>query len=279
MPRWLALCALLLPPLAAHAECETAPGCAQEAAAAHRAGRLEQALRLFEHAQSLAPDPTLLWNIAVLQQDLGRDAEAATTLARFLDAHPQDDRAALARRKREMLAARGQVEVRVESATADVRVHLADPQKRHSGTAPFAAKLDARGPIAVRCDPPAAPIVAEPPPSVDLTRPAYIALGIGGAAAVAAGVFTWLAVDAQDEADALRARARREGAETAVRVGQVNGHEADADQYRTLAVITGGLAIAGLATGGTLLAVDRIELPARGQLQVGPAGANALWRF
>lgn len=101
--------------------------------------------------------------------------------------------------------------------------------------------------------------------------------GAGLAGLVFGGISTALAHDARDEADALLARARREGAATAVRLGDVAAQDDRAAGWQVASVVGYGVGAALLLTAGWLAFSDG-DAPGA-QVQVVPGGVGVAWRF
>jgi hypothetical protein len=113
-----------------------APGYAQEDAQAKaqalatsanelaRQGNFVEALELYEHAYALDPAPTLLFNIAVVQEH--RRDWHATELAyeRFLAATPDEEGAALARTRLDAIRAQRSVQIIVAGAPVGAKVSM-----------------------------------------------------------------------------------------------------------------------------------------------------------
>jgi tetratricopeptide (TPR) repeat protein len=126
----------------------------------------ENALREFQAAYSLSKRPALLLNIANVYERMGKPKDAVDALSKYLEEDPKTP----------------------DRTTVETRI--ANLKKRVEAQPPPAASASAApAPTPTAPPPPTASVMppAPPPPTGSPKRgPAYIALGVGGAAAVGA---------------------------------------------------------------------------------------------
>jgi len=165
------LCAALLgqvAPLGAQTDDENARRHFESGAAYLKQSDNDNALREFQAAYSLSKRPALLLNIANVYERMGKPKEAVDSLTKYLEEEPKT-------------AERGTVESRI--ANLKKRAESQTPPPAASSTPPPSASAMSAPP-----PPPtaSAPLAPPPPPGSPKRGPAYIALGVGGAAAVGA---------------------------------------------------------------------------------------------
>lgn len=268
------LLTLTTPTLAA--PCPTADACDTAAKQAFAAGRLEDALALWQHTLAHGRAATVEFNIANALAFLDRVDDAIAAFERFVTDYPADARQALARRLLDQLRARARTPIQIDADHAGTPIIVRDAVESHSGLTPLTHRVDPRAPLHIHVGTPPDPAATLPLP--DYEPWGWWTLGSGAALGALALTFALLADDAHDDADALTAQARREQESTDVRVDRVNARRDDAAAYEVAAYTTGGLAIAALTAGGVLLWLDA-RLPAEGTIRVGPTGATAAWSF
>ena len=128
----------------------------------------ENALREFQAAYSLSKRPALLLNIANVYERMGKPKEAVDSLTKYLEEDPKT-------------ADRLTVETRITNLKKRAEAQAAPPAA--SASAPPAASVALPPPTA------SAPLFVPPPAAAKGSpkrTPAYIALGVGGAAAIGA---------------------------------------------------------------------------------------------
>jgi hypothetical protein len=130
----------------------------------------DSALKAFDKAYELSKRPEILLNLATVHERRGDLSQAITSLKRYLEAAPESDQAATVKNRIANL------EKRVEASPKTAPTGTTEPPAAASspGPAPTTAPAPTPAPTADS---------AEPAPS---RVPAYIALSIGGAAAVGA---------------------------------------------------------------------------------------------
>lgn len=134
----------------------------QQGKAAFEAGRLAEALQLFEQARASDPSPELLLNIAQCHRGLGRRTQAIATLEAFLAAAPNHP-----------------LRRAVENTLNDLRAEVAK-----TPDAPVVTKPPELTP------PPKAPEPEVVAPPTEPRRWPYVVGGVAVGAAVIAGVVT-----------------------------------------------------------------------------------------
>ena len=175
------LCTALLAapgPLGAQSDDENARIHFESGAAYLKQSDNENALREFQAAYSLSKRPTLLLNIANVYERMGKPKEAVDTLTKYLDEDPKTPD-------------RMTVETRITNLKKRLEALPPSPPPSASSSAAPPASTAPLAPVA-------------PPPAPESSRsasapnrvPAYIAFGVGGAAAIAA-VATGLAAKAK----------------------------------------------------------------------------------
>jgi tetratricopeptide (TPR) repeat protein len=215
----------------------------------------ENALREFQAAYSLSKRPALLLNIAVVYERMGKPKEAVDALTKYLEEDPKaPDR------------------VTIETRIANLKKR-ADTQ-----AAPPAASASAPPATSVAPPPPptASTVPSSPPPPPQPNRvPAYIAFGVGGAAAIGA------------LATGLAANGKFNTAKTGCKP---NCPDSTVDPIKKLAVVSDvltGVAVVGVGVGAVLLftAKPNVETTAsatpvlRAGAGPGGGGIEATWHF
>jgi hypothetical protein len=254
------LCTALLSgsfPLGAQSDDENARRHFESGAAYLQQSDYENALREFQAAYGLSKRPPLLLNIAIVYERMGKLQEAVDTLTKYLEEDPKSP----------------------ERTTLETRI--ANLKKRIEATAKAAPLPAAPAPAASSTPPapPPAPIAqpapAAPPPSEPNRAPAFISLGIGGAAAVGAVVTGLIAKGKYDDADE---KCKPSCSDDTV------------SSIKTMALVTdvlSGVAVVGVGVGAILLLTSsgsrESATGAKPSIAggVGPHGGRleATWRF
>jgi tetratricopeptide (TPR) repeat protein len=136
-------------------------------AAAYGDARYEEAVSLFEQAYAIAPEPTLLYNLALARERAGHVAAAIETYERFLVESPDAPERTEVERSIELL-------------------------RRHRALEDEVARR-----AAARAT---APVEPEPAPRASTEIGGWILAGVGGASVIAGGVAAGLAQSAYDAA-------------------------------------------------------------------------------
>jgi len=262
--RWLtpALCVAVLTALPAQAQTsadELARKHFESGVAYLQESDYDSALKAFEKAYELSNRPEILLNLATVHERRGDLSSAISSLKRYLEAVPDSDQAAT-----------------VKNRIANLEKRLeAQPKTAPTGTAqpaPTAAPATAPAP-ATTAPPPAEASTASAPNRI----PAYIALSIGGAAAVGA-VLT--GVLAQSEYNDAKDSCSPHCTDDQVSTGK--GMALTSTVLTGVAVVGVGIGAALLFTGGTKTEEPHTasRLP-RFIVGVGPraASAGASWSF
>jgi tetratricopeptide (TPR) repeat protein len=267
--------------LYAAALCVAAPALAQGTAASDDLARrhfdsgvayleesdLENAMKAFQKAYDLSRRPTILLNIATVQERRGDLAAAIAALDGYLSAEPHGEHAATTRLRIQNL------QKRLDAAEAQSNEPPASdvPSPSPTNTAPQAAAPPAAPGVVPAAPPPPAPA----PTSRDDGAPiaVYALLGLGGAATLTAIVTGVLA-------NGEYARAERDCSPHCTR--------SDVSTGKTLALVSTiatGAAIVGGGLGLTLLFTSSTSTAAapRTELRVGMGGegprASVRYRF
>jgi tetratricopeptide (TPR) repeat protein len=262
-----------------------APGHAQDATADDLARRhfdsgaaylhesdYENALKEFQKAYELSKRPTILLNVATVYERMGELKAAIEALEQYVAEDPEGEHVETVRLRIPNL------EKRLESKSAKASA----PAEPEATATPGAVPAQPTQPEPAAG---AAPAAAAPPPPVADTQtdesgqnvPAYVLLGIGGLAGVAAGVTGYLAESEwQDAKDSCSPNCT----DDEIRSGR--------NLAWTSTILTGG-AVVGVGIGLALLLQGDGEAPSASarthvpelQLGLGPrvASANARWRF
>jgi tetratricopeptide (TPR) repeat protein len=255
----LGLCAALFlgtMPLAAQSDDENARRHFESGAAYLQQSDYENALREFQSAYALSKRPPLLLNIANVYERMGKLQEAVDALTKYLEEDPKSP----------------------ERATHETRV--ANLKKRIEAIPPPApapaAMSSAPAPAPVATAAPPASVPAAPAPASGPNRtPAFIAFGVGGAAAIGAVVTGLIAKGKYDDAD---------------NQCKPSCPQNTVDSIKSTALISdvlSGVAVAGVGVGVVLLLTSGTSHDAaRGSKPsiaggVGPHGGKleATWRF
>jgi tetratricopeptide (TPR) repeat protein len=254
------LCAALLSgsfPVAAQSDDENARRHFESGAAYLQQSDYENALREFQAAYTLSKRPPLLLNIANVYERMGKLQGAVDALSRYLEEDPKSP----------------------ERTTHETRI--ANLKKRIEAMPPPAPAPVAPAPApstAPPAPPPAAPPAQAqpaPPPSAPDRTPAFIAFGVGGAAAVGAVVTGFVAKSKYDDAD---------------KQCKPSCSEDTVSSIKSMALVTDvltGVAVVGVGVGAILLLTSGgAHESARGVKPsiaggVGPQGGRleATWRF
>jgi tetratricopeptide (TPR) repeat protein len=218
----------------------------------------ESALREFQAAYALSKRPALLLNIANVYERMGKPREAVDALTKYLEEDPKTPD-------------RTTVETRITNLKKRVdALPASPPPSASSSVAPPASAA------------PLAPVPSSPPPEAPRSAaapnrvPAYIAFGVGGAAAIGA------------VATGLAAKAKFDKADTTCKP---NCSDDTVNPIKSLALVSDvltGVAVIGVGVGAILLFTAK---PARSEAArgpkpslragVGPSGGKleATWRF
>lgn len=215
----------------------------------------ESALRAFQKAYDLSKRPEILLNIANVQERQGKLSEAVSSLEGYLAQAPGGEHAAA-------------VQLRI----TNLKKRLETEPAPNPAAGPAPAQPVAAQPVTPEAPKPApmAPSPA-PRPAAPNRVPAFVALGIGGAAAAASLVTGLLAQGEYDEAKS--------------QCGDVGCTDDQLSAGRTLAVtstVLTGVAVVGAAVGVTLwFTAEHSERQASVSLSVqsGAPRATAAWRF
>jgi tetratricopeptide (TPR) repeat protein len=184
----LGLCAALLAgaaPLGAQSDDENARRHFESGAAYLQQSDYDNALREFQAAYALSKRPPLLLNIANVYERMGKLQDAVDALTKYLEEDPKSP----------------------ERTTHETRI--ANLKKRIEATPPPAASASAPASSSNAALAPPAPTtaapVSSPPPAAPASgpnrTPAFIAFGVGGAAAVGAVVTGLVAKGKYDDAE------------------------------------------------------------------------------
>ena len=230
----------------------------------------ENALRAFEKAYELSNRPEIQLNIATVHERTGNLSAAISALNAYLAQQPEGEHAETVRLRIENL------EKRLAEQPPDAGAPPAEATDAGAAE-PSAPPATATAPEAAAPPPPPAPPPAAPPPEQGPNIAAYVALGVGGLAAVGAGVTGYLAeseyADAEDSCSP-------DCTDDELSTGRTHAW--------TSTILT-GVAAVGVGVGLVLLLSDgEQEQPptAAGSspevfVGFGPQGAaaNATWRF
>jgi tetratricopeptide (TPR) repeat protein len=258
----LGLCTALLAgsaPLGAQSDDENARRHFESGAAYLQQSDYENALREFQAAYALSKRPPLLLNIANVYERMGKLQEAVDSLTKYLEEDPKSPE-------------RTTHETRI--ANLKKRIEAMPPPTTASSGAPAASSAPPPPP-AVTAAPPA-PAPSTPPPASSPNRvPAFIAFGVGGAAAIGAVVTGLVAKGKYDDAD--------KSCKPSCPDNTVNS-------IKSMALVSDvltGVAVAGVGVGAILLLTSGGSHEAASGSKpsiaggVGPQGGRleATWRF
>jgi tetratricopeptide (TPR) repeat protein len=216
----------------------------------------ENALREFQAAYSLSKRPALLLNIANVYERMGKPKEAVDSLTKYLEEDPKTG----------------------ERATVETRI--ANLKKRVESQPPPAASA-APPPVASSTAPPPPLTSSPPPPPPPLASgspnrgPAYIALGVGGAAAVGALI------------TGIVANGKFKDAEKNCKPGCSDGTVNSIKSMALVSDVFTGVAVVGVGVGAVLYFTAKPSDEARASAKptlragVGPGGGKleATWHF
>ncbi len=218
----------------------------------------ENALREFQAAYSLSKRPELLLNIANVYERMGRPQEAVDTLNKYLDEDPKTPK-------------RATIETRI--ANLKRRTPSAPPSTAPAPATSAAPKITASAAPTAS----STPVTTAPPQQSARNRtPAYIAFGVGGAAAIGAVV------------TGLVAQSKFNDAEKSCKPNCSDGTVSSIESMALVSDILTGVAVAGVGVGAVLfftakpasseLAASPVPILAGG---VAPGGARveATWHF
>jgi hypothetical protein len=215
----------------------------------------ENALREFQAAYALSKRPALLLNIANVYERMGKPKEAVDALSKYLEEDPKT-------------AERSTVESRI--ANLKKRAETATPPPATSASAAPAASA----PVPAPTPPP--PAEAPPPPAGAPKRtPAYIALGIGGAAAIGAVV------------TGIVAKSKFNDAENSCKPGCPDSTVKPIKSIALVSDVLTGVAVVGVGVGAVLFFTAKPSTESAASAKpslragVGPGGGGveATWRF
>jgi tetratricopeptide (TPR) repeat protein len=171
-------------PLGAQSDDENARRHFESGAAYLQRSDYENALREFQAAYSLSKRPPLLLNIANVYERMGKLQEAVDALTKYLEEDPKSPE----RTTHETRI--GNLKKRIEAM----------PPPAPPAAFPAASSAPAPAPV-VTTAPTAPPTPPSAPASAPNRAPAFIAFGVGGAAAIGAVVTGFVAKGKYDDAD------------------------------------------------------------------------------
>lgn len=245
-------------PLGAQTDDENARRHFESGAAYLQQSDNENALREFQAAYSLSKRPVLLLNIANVYERMGKPKEAVDALTRYLDEDPKT-------------AERTTVATRI----ANLKKRSETAPDAGPPPAPVASMAPVMPPPTATTAPPPAP--SEPPPSAPPNRlPAYVALGVGGAAAIGAVV------------TGIVANGKFKDAEKTCKPNCSDGTVSSIKSMAVVSDILTGVAVAGVGVGAVLFFTAKPASPEVGaslrprlNAGLGPGGTKveATWRF
>jgi tetratricopeptide (TPR) repeat protein len=215
----------------------------------------ENALREFQAAYALSKRPALLLNIANVYERMGKPSEAVGALSKYLDEDPKTP----------------------DRTTVETRITNLKKRAEQPSSTPPPPSASAAPPIASAAPPPApsAPRSMEPAPVGSPNRgPAYIAFGVGGAAAIGAVV------------TGLVAKGKFSDAENACKPTCSDNTVSSIKSMALVSDILTGVAVAGVGVGAVLFFTAKPSSETSGAAPtlhagVGPGGGKveATWRF
>ncbi len=253
----LGLCTALLGsvvPVGAQTDDENARIHFESGAAYLKQSDNENALREFQAAYALSKRPALLLNIANVYERMGKPKEAVDALTKYLEEDPKT-------------AERSTIESRI--ANLKKRAESATPAPATSASAAPAASA----PVPAPTPPPAE---APPPPAGAPKRtPAYIVLGIGGAAAIGAVVTGIVAKSKFSDAE---------------KNCKPNCADSTVNPIKSMALVSDvltGVAVVGVGVGAVLFFTAKPSTESavsprpslRAGVGPGGGGVEATWRF
>jgi hypothetical protein len=217
----------------------------------------ENALREFQAAYALSKRPPLLLNIANVYERMGKLQEAVDALTKYLEEDPKSPE-------------RTTHETRI--ANLKKRIQAMPPPA--PTPAPVASSAPAPAPIATAA-PPAPPPQAPAPASGPNRAPAFIAFGVGGAAAIGAVVTGLVAKGKYDDADKQCKPSCSDDT-----VSSIKSMALVSDVLSGVAVVGVGVGTILLLTSGSSHETARGSKPSIAG-GVGPHGGRleATWRF
>ena len=220
----------------------------------------ENALREFQSAYALSKRPPLLLNIANVFERMGKLQEAVDALTKYLEEDPKSPE-------------RTTHETRIANLKKRIEAMPPPPAPPATAATPMTSSAPP-APVATAA-PPVPPPPAAPPPSAPNRAPAFIAFGIGGAAAIGAAVTGIVAKGKYDDADE---KCKPSCSDDTV------------SSIKTMALVSDvltGVAVAGVGVGAILLLTSSgSHETATGPKPsiaggIGPSGGRlqATWRF
>jgi tetratricopeptide (TPR) repeat protein len=247
-------------PLGAQSDDENARRHFESGAAYLQRSDYENALREFQAAYSLSKRPPLLLNIANVYERMGKLQEAVDALTKYLEEDPKSPE----RTTHETRI--GNLKKRIEA--------MPPPAPPPTVPGPATSSAPAAAPV-VTTTPPAPPTASPAPASGPNRTPAFIAFGVGGAAAIGAVVTGFVAKGKYDDAD---------------KQCKPSCSDDTVSSIKSMALISDvltGVAVAGVGVGAILLLTSGgSQETARGSKPsiaggVGPHGGRleATWRF
>jgi hypothetical protein len=257
----LSLCAALLggvAPVAAQTDDENARRHFESGAAYVQQSDNENALREFQAAYALSKRPALLLNIANVYERMGKPREAVETLTKYLNEDPKSsDRTT------------------TETRIANLKKRL---EATPDSTTPPAASASTTTAASAAPAATTTPAVTEAPRGARAPNrtPAYIAFGVGGAAAIGAVVTGLVAKSKFDDADKTCKPACSDGTVSSIK------------SMALVSDILTGVAVAGVGVGAVLFFTAKSPGTEAAQSRgptfgagVGPGGGKvvATWRF
>ena len=247
-------------PLGAQSDDENARRHFESGAAYLQQSDNENALREFQAAYALSKRPPLLLNIANVYERMGKLQEAVDALTKYLEEDPKTPE-------------RATHETRIANLKKRIEA-MPPPAPVSSATVPAASHAAPPPPVPV---PTTAPTAAAPPPpsSAPNRTPAFIAFGVGGAAAIGAVVTGLVANGKYTDAE---------------KHCKPNCPDSTVDSIESMALVSTvltGVAVAGVGVGALLLLTSGgSRESATGPKPsiaggVGPQGGKleATWRF
>jgi tetratricopeptide (TPR) repeat protein len=245
-------------PLGAQSDDENARRHFESGAAYLQRSDYENALREFQAAYSLSKRPPLLLNIANVYERMGKLQEAVDALTKYLEEDPKSPE----RTTHETRI--GNLKKRIEAM----------PPPAPPAAFPAASSAPAPAPV-VTTAPAAPPTPPSAPASAPNRAPAFIAFGVGGAAAIGAVVTGFVAKGKYDDADKQCKPTCSDD-----RVSSIKSMALISDVLSGVAVASIGVGAILLLTSGSSQETATGSKPAIAG-GVGPHGGRleATWRF
>jgi tetratricopeptide (TPR) repeat protein len=248
-------------PLGAQSDDENARRHFESGAAYLQQSDYENALREFQSAYALSKRPPLLLNIANVYERMGKLREAVDALTKYLDEDPKTPE-------------RTTHETRIANLKKRIEA-MPPPAPVPTSSAPPASSAPPPAPVATVAPAPVTISPAAPPASGPNRAPAFIAFGLGGAAAIGAVVTGLVAKGKYDDADK---ECKPSCTDKTVR---------SIESMALVSDVLTGVAIAGVGVGAILLLTSSGSSDAASGSKpsiaggVGPHGGRlqATWRF